>query len=33
MELIENENDSVNHEHEDNDENSELSDVISVNDD
>ena len=33
MELIENENDSVNHEHEDNDENSELSDAISVTDD
>ena len=33
MELIENDNDSVNHKHEDNDENSELSDAISVTDD
>ena len=33
MELIENDNDSVNHEREDNDENSELSDAISVTDD
>ena len=31
--FIENENDSINHEFEDNDENSELSDAISIIDD